>query len=273
MVLAWIYSVSMTVKGIVLEKELRLKETLKNQGVSNAVIWCTWFLDSFSIMSMSIFLLTLFIMHGRILHYSDPFILFLFLLAFSTATIMQCFLLSTFFSKASLAAACSGVIYFTLYLPHILCFAWQDRMTADLKMIVSLLSPVAFGFGTEYLVRFEEQGLGLQWDNIGKSPMEGDEFSFLLSMKMLLLDAALYGLLAWYLDQVFPGGMQRKLSVAIAFVGDSKVVVLDEPTSGVDPYSRRSIWDLLLKYRSGEGRSSVPQAHIEVLPGIPFSHI
>ncbi|KAM7409632.1 hypothetical protein PAMA_001224 [Pampus argenteus] len=43
--------------------------------------------------------------------------------------------------------------------------------------------------------------------------------------------------------------MQRKLSVAIAFVGGSKVVVLDEPTAGVDPYSRRGIWDLLLKYR------------------------
>lgn len=66
MVLAWIYSVSMTVKGIVLEKELRLKETLKNQGVSNAVIWYTWFLDSFSIMSMSIFLLTLFIMVSQV---------------------------------------------------------------------------------------------------------------------------------------------------------------------------------------------------------------
>ena len=48
------------------------------------------------------------------------------------------------------------------------------------------------------------------------------------------------------------GGMQRKLSVAIAFVGNSKVVVLDEPTAGVDPYSRRGIWDLLLKYRKGE---------------------
>lgn len=48
------------------------------------------------------------------------------------------------------------------------------------------------------------------------------------------------------------GGMQRKLSVAMAFVGGSKVVILDEPTSGVDPYSRRSIWDLLLKYRAGK---------------------
>lgn len=62
MVLAWIYSVSMTVKNIVLEKELRLKKMLKNQGVSNTVLWCTWFLDSFSVMSMSIFLLTIFIM-------------------------------------------------------------------------------------------------------------------------------------------------------------------------------------------------------------------
>lgn len=46
--------------------------------------------------------------------------------------------------------------------------------------------------------------------------------------------------------------MQRKLSVASAFVGGAKVVILDEPTSGVDPYSRRSIWDLLLKYRAGK---------------------
>jgi hypothetical protein len=52
--------------------------------------------------------------------------------------------------------------------------------------------------------------------------------------------------------------MQRKLSVALAFAGDCKVVVLDEPTSGVDPYSRRSIWDLLLKYRSGDVTAQCP---------------
>lgn len=49
------------------------------------------------------------------------------------------------------------------------------------------------------------------------------------------------------------GGMQRKLSVAIAFVGGSNIVILDEPTAGVDPYARRGIWDLLLKYKQGKG--------------------
>lgn len=69
----------------------------------------------------------------------------------------------------------------------------------------SLLSQVAFGFGTEYLSRYEEQGLGLQWDNIQTSPLEGDEFSFLTSICMMGLDTVLYAVLAWYLDNVFPG--------------------------------------------------------------------
>uniref|UniRef100_A0A8C9VQV1 ATP binding cassette subfamily A member 4 n=1 Tax=Scleropages formosus TaxID=113540 RepID=A0A8C9VQV1_SCLFO len=451
MVLAWVYSVSMTVKGIVLEKEMRLKETLKAMGVANGVIWYTWFIDSFLMMSASTILLTTIIMLGKVLNYSNPIILLLFLLTFTVATIMQCFLMSVFFNKANLAAACSGIIYFTLYLPHILCFAWQERLTKNVKIMAVLLSPVAFGFGTEYLSRYEEQGLGLQWDNIRTSPLEGDEFSFFTSIQMMVFDIFLYAVLAWYLDNVFPGeygigrpfyfpfqpsywhgpkhlhaeksdreklekekqeqlrraeeqnqnnennipdpagltvgviiqdlvkvfdgsprpavnclnitfyegqitsflghngagktttmsvltglypptsgtayingkdirsdmdsirlslgmcpqhnilfrhltveehilfysmlkgrqlaaavqevedmledlglphkrtdeaqnlsgGMQRKLSVAMAFVGGSKVVILDEPTSGVDPYSRRSIWDLLLKYRSG----------------------
>ena len=38
-------------------------------------------------------------------------------------------------------------------------------------------------------------------------------------------------------------------SVAIALVGGSKVVFFDEPSSGMDPYSRRITWDVLQKYR------------------------
>lgn len=57
------------------------------------------------------------------------------------------------------------------------------------------------------------------------------------------------------LVQTLSGGMKRKLSVAIAFVGGSRAVILDEPTAGVDPYARRAIWDLILKYKQGKWRS------------------
>uniref|UniRef100_A0A8C4SSP8 Uncharacterized LOC114656398 n=1 Tax=Erpetoichthys calabaricus TaxID=27687 RepID=A0A8C4SSP8_ERPCA len=45
------------------------------------------------------------------------------------------------------------------------------------------------------------------------------------------------------------GGTKRKLSIAIAFLGGSKTVVLDEPTTGVDPCSRRSIWNIVNMYK------------------------
>lgn len=42
-----------------------------------------------------------------------------------------------------------------------------------------------------------------------------------------------------------PGGMRRRLSVAIALLGDPLIVYLDEPTTGMDPISRRHVWDVI----------------------------
>ncbi|XP_063213883.1 phospholipid-transporting ATPase ABCA7 isoform X2 [Chroicocephalus ridibundus] len=438
MTLAWIYSVAMIIKGVVHEKETRLKETMKTMGLSSGILWLSWFLSSFIPFLLSSALLVLILKLGNILPYSDPAVIFLFLGTFSVATISQCFLISTFFPRANLASACGGIIYFSLYLPYVLCVAWRDHITFPLRVLVSLLSPVAFGFGCEYFSLYEEQGVGIQWHNLGTSPVPGDPYNFATAMGLLLLDAGLYGLATWYLEGVFPGqygipkpwnfpflksywlgepssaghppyptsplsapqvlveeppaqlqpgvsirnlvkiyrsssrvavnglsldfyegqitsflghngagktttmsiltgllpptagtayilgwdirsdidsirktmgmcpqhnvlfdiltveehvwfygrlkglseeqvkaemeqliqdtglphkrreqtrnlsgGMQRKLSVAIAFVGGSRVVILDEPTAGVDPYSRRGIWELLLKYRKG----------------------
>ncbi|KAI8796754.1 ATP-binding cassette sub-family A member 1, partial [Biomphalaria glabrata] len=46
-------------------------------------------------------------------------------------------------------------------------------------------------------------------------------------------------------------GMKRRLCVALAFVGGSTSIILDEPTSGIDPHTRKHIWNLLTKNRTG----------------------
>ena len=57
------------------------------------------------------------------------------------------------------------------------------------------------------------------------------------------------------------GGQKRKLSVCIALIGGerTKVCVFDEPTSGMDPYSRRATWEVLQNAR--EGRIMVLTTH------------
>ncbi|KAK4412941.1 ABC transporter A family member 1 [Sesamum alatum] len=47
------------------------------------------------------------------------------------------------------------------------------------------------------------------------------------------------------------GGMRRKLSLGIALIGNSKVIILDEPTSGMDPYSMRLTWQLIKRIKKG----------------------
>jgi len=47
------------------------------------------------------------------------------------------------------------------------------------------------------------------------------------------------------LSETLSGGQKRKLCVGIAMIGNPKVIFLDEPTSGMDPSSRRYIWNLL----------------------------
>ncbi|XP_049328129.1 phospholipid-transporting ATPase ABCA1 isoform X2 [Astyanax mexicanus] len=446
MTLAWIYSVALIVKGVVQEKEARLKETVRMMGLKSSTYWMSWTVSSFIPLSVSALLLTLILKYGKVLRYSDPSVIFVFLLVFCMATVMQCFFISVFFSRANLAAACGGLIYFLLYLPHVLCQAWRDVITFRAKLATSLLSCVAFGYGCENFARYEEQGVGIQWSNIFVSSQEDDPYSFFVSIVMMLVDTLMYWILTWYIENVFPGqygipkpwyfpftssywcgtpvgsdtepdaldaledqngylekpptglkagvsirnlvkvyktgnklavdklsldfyqdhitsflghngagktttmsiltglfaptsgtayvngfdirrdmdtirkklgmcpqhnvlfneltveehiyfyarlkgrssgevkqeieqmikdvglphkrkelaknlsgGMQRKLSVAIAFVGGSSVVILDEPTAGVDPYARRGIWELLLKYK--QGRTIILSTH------------
>ncbi|KAK7909889.1 hypothetical protein WMY93_014573 [Mugilogobius chulae] len=195
LVLAFIYTVCMNIKALVLEKELRLKEVLRAMGIENGALWVSRFIENILLLSIPCALLSVMLKYGQVLKYSDPSVIFVFLLVFCLATITECFLISVFFSKANLAAACGGLIYFLLYLPHVLCQAWGDVMGFSAKVLVSLMSCVAFGYGCENFSKYEEQGIGIQ----------RGRYSFIVSIGMMLLDSLVHWLLTWYIENVFPG--------------------------------------------------------------------
>jgi ABC-2 type transport system ATP-binding protein len=56
------------------------------------------------------------------------------------------------------------------------------------------------------------------------------------------------------------GGQQQRLAVAVSLVGDPEVLFLDEPTTGLDPQSRRQLWDVIRDLRD-RGRTIVLTTH------------
>nr|GLL35566.1 ABC transporter A family member 9-like [Ipomoea trifida] len=57
----------------------------------------------------------------------------------------------------------------------------------------------------------------------------------------------------------YSGGMKRRLSLAIALIGNPKLLILDEPTTGMDPVTRRHIWNVIESAK--HGRSIILTTH------------
>ena len=63
---------------------------------------------------------------------------------------------------------------------------------------------------------------------------------------------------SWYVK--LSGGQKQRLAVACALVGDPEMLFLDEPTTGLDPQSRRQLWGLIEQFKS-QGRTVLLTTH------------
>jgi len=57
------------------------------------------------------------------------------------------------------------------------------------------------------------------------------------------------------------GGIRRKLCVALAVIGDPDIVLLDEPTTGLDPIGREQMWALLKDLAKRKGKTVIVSTH------------
>ena len=67
----------------------------------------------------------------------------------------------------------------------------------------------------------------------------------------------------------YSGGNKRKLSIAMALVGDPPIIFFDEPSTGVDPVARRKLWNVITKIQQ-RGQSVVLTSHRYLLLQVNF---
>lgn len=61
---------------------------------------------------------------------------------------------------------------------------------------------------------------------------------------------------------LYSGGMKRRLSLAIALIQNPKILILDEPTVGIDPELRLAIWNELIRLKREEGKTIIVTTHV-----------
>nr|CAH59462.2 ATP-binding cassette transporter sub-family A [Pecten maximus] len=210
LMLGFILSSLQTIKNILYEKERRLKEAMKLMGLSSTVYWLSWFFKAFVYLAIACAIYTILFAvkigdKGSVLNNSDPSLVFVFLICYSSSIISFCFMMSTFFNKANTGANAGGILYFLLYFPYFFLTNYYETMTRGEKMATCLIFNTGMALGVNTIGIYEGTGDGARWTNFHQPATVDDNFSLLDAMIMLLVDTALYLLVTWYVDNVHPG--------------------------------------------------------------------
>ncbi|XP_038957100.1 phospholipid-transporting ATPase ABCA3-like isoform X3 [Rattus norvegicus] len=194
---------------IMLEKEKRLKEYQLMVGLSNAMLWVSYFITFllmyFIIICLLCGILFLKITHERVFQHSDPLFIAFYFLCFAISSMLLGFMISTFFNRASLATSIAGFLHFLTFFPYLIVFSLYDQTSLSGKLALCLITNTALAFGTDLICKLEMKGHGAQWYNFATKVNPDDDLTLAHIIGMFLFSAFLYGLVAWYVDAVFPG--------------------------------------------------------------------
>lgn len=208
--LSFVYTCINTVKVITNEKEKQVKEIMKIMGLPNWLHWLAWFVKTFMFVLVSVVLIVILLKvqwlpNVSVFTKSNGAVIFVFLCIYMCTTIMFCFMISAFFSRANTAATIAGLFWFVSYTPYLFLQPKYDLLSLMDKILMCLGSNTAMAFGFQFMLMFEGTGEGLQWDTLWKPVTPDDNFVLGYVMIMLLADAIFYLLVTLYVEAILPG--------------------------------------------------------------------
>ncbi|XP_026811930.1 ATP-binding cassette sub-family A member 3-like isoform X2 [Rhopalosiphum maidis] len=208
-VLSFLLMCSHTIKRVVEEKDSGVKELMKIMGLKPWMIWTGWILHNFFIYAISITFITYItcfetpIGQGKLLNYTNPLLLWIFLMMYMIAGIFFCFAISSLFNRPLIALIVGSSVWCLTYtIPK----NFMKPSTSILIQTLFTLFP-NFAVSRAYIAisSLETQGKGLQFSTLFTAAKGGNSFSVGFILMMFVIDCFLYGFFAWYIDSVMPG--------------------------------------------------------------------
>jgi len=194
----YIWPVTRLVKGIVEEKQLRIREGMKMMGLPDSALFCSW-LTTYTVMFLITAIGITIVTASTVYENSNKFFIFIFFFFFAMTTFAFCWLLSVFFSRAQVATTMAALAFLALFFVY---FGVQDSTTSTgAKYGACIIAQVCFGLGAVVIQKLESSSTGVI---ASSTSTEVDNWSYSATIGMFVIDFFLYLLLALYFQQVMP---------------------------------------------------------------------
>eukprot|EP00759_Apiculatamorpha_spiralis_P010337 PhF_6_TR17090/c0_g1_i1/m.26263/K05643/ABCA3; ATP-binding cassette, subfamily A (ABC1), member 3 len=195
-VFAYLYFVSMLTKSIVEEKELRIREGMLIMGLDKTSLYLSWLLTYAILMFLSSLAVTLIIV-GTFFNHTSFLLVFMFVYLFSMSLVGWSFLLSTFFSKAKIAATVAPLTIVGTSIP--IALLPSDSPDSTFVGVSYPFSCNTFQLVFNLFGNYETAGMGANFNN-----WNSDDISLSTLFWVFWVNIIIYFGLALYCDNVLP---------------------------------------------------------------------
>eukprot|EP00941_MAST-03F_sp_MAST-3F-sp1_P001419 g1419.t1 len=197
-VFAFAVPVKNLLNKIVFERESGIREGMKMMGLNDTALIGSWIITYIFQFSVTMAIVTV-ICQMFMFSNSSTLYLFTFFFCFGISTIAFCYLVSSFFSKATTAGVLGALIFFGTFFTY---FSVSLESNEEIVRLVSLTGSAAFGLGIDVISRFEGSEIGITAETFdANGPNHLSLFAFCAHM---LFDALLYVVLGRYFELVVP---------------------------------------------------------------------
>ena len=206
--LAFMSNVVITMKSIVMEKELRLREGMQMMGMSSNMYWLSWFFTHWSTAMVTVVLLCIVGVYP--FEYTNPVMQLIFYTLWITSCILWNYMISTFFSK-SITASVVGCFVYVISIAPAIAVRIVDQDGGASWLATCLLPGSSINMWGSLLSTLELAKEGITFTTASQDVNKIGSFSAWGIIGMVFFDCVLYALITWYLDKVWPTEYGQRL--------------------------------------------------------------
>eukprot|EP00927_Polykrikos_kofoidii_P058513 TRINITY_DN5306_c1_g1_i2.p1 TRINITY_DN5306_c1_g1~~TRINITY_DN5306_c1_g1_i2.p1 ORF type:complete len:2147 (+),score=286.97 TRINITY_DN5306_c1_g1_i2:56-6442(+) len=208
-IISFLYTQKKLINELVIEKETKVRESLRMIGSTSSAIIGSWY-AIYGVIFFVLCAIFAFIAGSHIFLRSNTLLVFIFFYLWCMAFLACAFFIHCFFTYARTG----GIVGVMLMFAQWMIYKGVGLVSRSGMMSLMLMPNACFTIGIEILSSYEAAQLGCTWTNMN---MTVNNVSFLICLIMFCVDIFLYTLLGWYFELVLPKEYGVRLPVLFPF--------------------------------------------------------